>query len=310
MISVKRILFHYCSSGLLVRAAAPLAVFLALLLSGTAPQAAQPTATDDTRGLLWKIEGQNRKPSYLFGTIHVADPRVTNLPPPVRAAFDAAERLFVEVVPDVESMAQLTQSMRFRNGRTLTQTIGAKMYADVQTALAQRRIPVADIDALKPWAITVMLLTPDLSGGLPLDLALQVRAAERGIAVEGLETMDEQIAVFDDLPLDDQRELLGVTLRDRDKVAGQIEALTQAYLARDLDKLQALAEADEIENPTLHATVMRRLLTDRNRRMVERMQSRLRRGNAFVAVGAAHLPGPQGLIKLLEREGYRLSAVY
>jgi len=309
MISINRILPHYCSLGRLARAAAALAVFFALVAGGNAPYAGQ-SAADGTRGLLWKIESKNGKPSYLFGTIHVADPRVTNLPPPVRAVFDAADGLFVEVVPNVENMARLTRSMRFSDGRTLTQTIGARMYADAQAALAKRRIPVADIDALKPWAIALMLLTPDPSGGLPLDLALQVRAAEKGMVVAGLETMDEQIAVFDDLPLDEQRELLDVTLRDQAEVAGRIEALTQAYLARDLGKLRELAEADEIDNPALHATVMRRLLTERNRRMVERMQSRLRRGNAFIAVGAAHLPGPQGLIELLEQEGYRLSAVY
>lgn len=290
------------------RLATTFGIFLALLLTGTASRAA-PTI-DDAQGLLWKVEGKNHKPSYLFGTIHIADPRVTNLPPPVRAVFDTADALVVEVVPDVESMARLTQSMRFGDGRTLTQTVGAPMVAEAQAALAKRGIPLVEIESLKPWAIALMLLTPDLNGALPLDLVLQTRAAERGVAVAGLETMDEQIAVFDDLSFDDQRALLQTTLRDQAEIAGRTEALTQAYLDRDLAKLQALTDADEIDDPQLHARVTRRLLTERNRRMVDRMQSRLRRGNAFIAVGAAHLPGPMGLIKLLEREGYRLSAVY
>jgi hypothetical protein len=305
MISVYRILFHYSSPAPIARLLTSVAVVLALLLGGGAPSSAA-----ETRGLLWKIEGKDQKPSYLFGTIHIADPRVTNLPPPVRAAFDAAERLYVEVVADAEGLARLMRSMRFGDGRTLTQTIGARGVMDAQAALAKRRIPLGDIDHLKPWAIALMLLMPDSGDRLPLDLALQVEATERGIAVEGLETMDEQIAVFDDLPLDDQRALLEVTLRDLAEMPGRIESLTQAYLARDLARLQALAEAEALGSPELHATVMRRLLTDRNRRMVRRMQSRLRRGNAFIAVGAAHLPGPQGLIELLGREGYRLSAVY
>ena len=309
MISINRILAQYGGQGMAAaRLATTLGIILSLLLAGTAAHAAP--STENARGLLWKVEGKNQKPSYLFGTIHIADPRVTDLPPPVRAVLDAADDLIVEVVPDMESMARLTQSMRFGDGRTLTQTVGARMVADAQAALAKLRIPLADIDSLKPWAIVLMLLTPDLNGALPLDLVLQTRAGERGVAVAGLETMDEQIEVFDGLSLDDQRDLLDVTLRDQAQIAGRTEALTRAYLARDLEKLRALAEADRLANPALHATVMRRLLADRNRRMVERMQSRLRRGNAFIAVGAAHLPGPQGLIKLLEREGYRLSAVY
>ena len=290
------------------RLATALGILLALLFAGTASRAA-PIA-DDARGLLWKVEGKNQKPSYLFGTIHIADPRVTNLPPPVRTVFDAADALLVEVVPDVESMARLTRSMRFSDGRTLTQVIGAPMVADAQAALTKRGIPLVEIESLKPWAIALMLLTPDLNGALPLDLALQTRASERGVTVAGLETMDEQIAVFDDLSFDDQRVLLEATLRDQAAIAGRTEALTQAYLDRDLVKLQALSDADELDDPKLHARVTRRLLTERNRRMVDRMQSRLRRGNAFIAVGAAHLPGPQGLIRLLESEGYRLSAVY
>lgn len=283
-------------------------VALALLLTAVAPFAAQ--SADGARGLLWKIERENQKASYLFGTIHLADPRVTNLPAPVRSVFDAADSLVVEVVPDMESMARLTQLMRFNDGGTLTKAVGARTVADARAALAKRGIPLTDIDSLKPWAITLMLLTPDLNGALPLDLLLQTRASERGIVVTGLETMDEQIAVFDGLSLDDQRDLLDATLRDQAEVAGRTEALIRAYLARDLEALQALADADRLANPTLHATVMRRLLMERNRRMVKRMQSRLRRGNAFIAVGAAHLPGPQGLVELLEREGYRLSAVY
>jgi len=309
MISITRILAQYGSQGMTAaRLATTLGVVLALLLAGTASRAA--STADDTRGLLWKVEGKNQKPSYLFGTIHIADPRVTNLPPTVRTVFDAADALIVEVVPDVESMARLTQSMRFSDDRTLTQTVGAPMVADAQAALAKRGIPLMEIENLKPWAIALMLLTPDLNGALPLDLVLQTRAAERGVTVAGLETMDEQIAVFDDLSFDDQRALLEATLRDQAEIARRTEALTQAYLDRDLVKLQALTDVDELDDPQLHAKVTRRLLTERNRRMVDRMQSRLRRGNAFIAVGAAHLPGPQGLIKLLEREGYRLSAVY
>ena len=280
-----------------------------VFLSGIGALHAAPSG-GEARGLLWKIEGASQSPSYLFGTIHIADPRVINLPPLVRTTFETADSLLVEVVPDLESMGRLAQAMRFSDGHTLPQTVGPRLAADARAALAKRHLPITDADKLKPWAIALMLLTPDLNGALPLDLVLQSRASERGVDVAGLETMDEQIAVFDGLSADDQRSLLEVTLRESSEIGERTEALTQAYLERDLAKLQALTETDELGNGALHDTVMRRLLTERNRRMVDRMRSRLRQGNVFIAVGAAHLPGPQGLLELLKREGYRLSAVY
>ncbi len=305
MISIDFMLPHNSSRRFAgARITAAFTILLALTIGGAA------FAAEKSRGVLWKIETAAQAPSYLFGTIHIGDPRVTRLPAPVRSAFNAADRLIVEVVPDMEGMIRLTQSMRFNDERTLTQTVGAPLVADARAALAKRNLPPVDIEKLKPWAIVLMLLAPDPSDGLPLDIDLQNRAAKRGIAIDGLETMDEQIAVFDELNFDDQRGLLESTLRDQTKIAGRIEALTRAYLARDLAKLESLSQDEELGDAELTATVMRRLLTDRNQRMVARMQPWLREGNAFIAVGAAHLSGPKGLLELLERKGYRISAVY
>jgi uncharacterized protein YbaP (TraB family) len=294
---------------------APIGAFLALVtgavLLPTAPaQDAAPTARSGAQGLLWKVDGKGYPPSYVFGTIHVADPRVTRLPPAVRGTFDAAAHLVVEMVPDAAALGELALSMQFSDDRSLRQTVGAETFTNVRAALARRRMPLPDLDSYKPWAITLILSMPNPGDGVPLDLALQLRAAKRGQTVDGLETMAEQIAVFNDMSLDDQVTLLEATLREQTEIDDRIEALVQAYLARDLGKLQALAEAEQLGDRTLTRTVMRRLLTDRNRRMVARMQSWLRRGNAFVAVGAAHLPGPEGILALLERAGYRVSAVY
>jgi uncharacterized protein len=311
LISVSRILPHFYSTATRSRSLASLIAIIVALLCSVEARSAPPTAATATPpGLLWKVEGRDYKPSYLFGTIHIADPRVTELPPPVRTAFDTASHLILEVVPDVAGLGRLAQAMRFTDGRGLKQAVGTKMYADARAAFATRGMPLEGFDDYKPWAVTLILLLPDPRGGMPLDFALQVRAAEAGLTVEGLETMKEQIEVFDGLTLDDQRALLAVSLRHQAKLTEHLETLVQAYLARDLAKLQEIAEADELSNPALHAMVIRRLLTDRNRRMVARMQLALRRGNAFIAVGAAHLPGPLGIVKLLEREGYNVSAVY
>ncbi len=287
------------AAGLGARAAGPEA-------ARTAPVAA---AASYSKGLLWKIESAGTAPSYLFGTIHLSDPRVTTLAMPVQKAFDGARHFVMELVPDADAVALLAQSMIYADARTLSAVVGERLYAEAEAAFRRRGIPTEALAKYKPWAVAVILSmpTPD---GVPLDLQLQEAAAAQGKAVEGLETTREQIAVFDELSPEEQRALLEATLREQHAFEQQIEAVVQAYLARDLARLQALTEAHAAADRALHATVMQRLLVSRNRRMVERMQPRLKQGNAFVAVGAAHLAGPEGLLALLAQRGYRVQAVY
>lgn len=293
---------------------------LLLLLAGyLVPGAGTPAAeaapaplnpAPHARGLLWKVESTGRAPSYVFGTIHLADPRVTALPPPVQQAFGEARHFLMELVPDADAVAQLAEAMIFADARTLMEIVGPALYKDVETAFQRRGIPTALLAKYKPWAVAVILSLPNAADGVPLDLQLQLAAAAQGKTVEGLETAREQIAVFNDLALEEQRALLEAALREQALLEQQIEALVQAYLARDLTRLRELAESHPLEDRALHDAVMRRLLADRNRRMVERMQPRLAQGGAFVAVGAAHLPGPEGVLALLESRGYRVRAVY
>lgn len=294
------------------------ALLLALLLTGIehvapAAETARPIAAapaPHARGLLWKIERRGAPPSHLFGTIHLADPRVTKLAPPVSRAFDEAQHFVMELVPDAGGIAELAQAMMFTDGRTLRNAIGASLYAETEAAFRRRGLPTLALDQYKPWAAAVILSLPNPSEGVPLDLQLQLKATQQKKTVEGLETAQEQIAVFNDLSPDDQRALLQATLREQAGLERQIEAMVQAYVDRDLARLRALANEHAPDDRALHETVMQRLLASRNRRMVERMRPRLQQGNAFIAVGAAHLNGPDGLLKLLERGGYRVGAVY
>ncbi len=291
-------------------------ICLAFLASATGSAFARespapaPSAGPHSRGLLWKIERAGAPASYLFGTLHMADARVTALPPPVRQVFDAAASLTMELVPDAAALSHLLESMFFNDSRTLESIVGAELYADVRRAFAKRNLPATDLSKFKPWAVTVVLSMPVATGDPPLDMQLQLRAIENGKPVEGLETAQEQVAVFNDLSFAQQRALLETTLRHQDEFNAQLEAIVQAYLARDLARLQLLFEEQAPADRALHATLTERLLTSRNHRMVERLGARLKRGNVFIAVGAAHLPGPDGILQLLEREGYRVNAVY
>ena len=141
-------------------------------------------------------------------------------------------------------------------------------------------------------------------------MALQLAATRRGKPTYGLETMQEQIAVFNSMSLDDQIVLLRDTVQNYHLAHSAMEDLTQAYLKRDLKALLALSEKFKPQDARVYNAMMDRLLTQRNINMAERMQTRLKEGNAFVAVGALHLPGDSGLLRLLANSGYRITRVY
>ncbi len=262
-------------------------------------------------GLLWKVEGENTAPSYLFGTMHSEDPEVLRLPPAVERAFDSAEGVTLEVVLDADSLLAMTAAFMLADGSTLKSLIGADLYKRVVAAMAGQGLPESMVATMKPWAVAVTLTTPPSRTGMVLDLLLYQRAVAAGKAVDGLETPVEQMAVFDQLSLKDQLALLEDTLDNLKDIGQMLDALKDAYLARDLQHLVTISDASMRNTaPDLAERFNERLITERNHRMVERLQPRLHRGRQFIAVGALHLPGDEGLLNLLSRQGYRVTRVY
>lgn len=289
------------------RAAIALAV-LPLVLAA-APAASQHPISFD-QGLLWKIVGPTGKSSYVFGTIHSDDPRVTQIPAPVQNALDVSSTFTMEMIAGGDAFLEMADRMFFKDGRTLPDVLGASLYAKTQSALRQRGLPTGDIERKKPWAVVMMLSAPKPKTGLFLDLALQMQATLNGKKIYGLETIGEQLAVFDELSMEDQIALLEGTLSMQDRFDRQLEAMINAYLARDLSRLMTLATEHETNVSEIHDKLMQRLLFQRNYRMVDRMAPRLKEGSAFIAVGSAHLPGNEGVLTLLAARGYQISRVY
>lgn len=292
-----------------------------LLLAPLAGQAAgcRPVPADKavaapgnfSRGLLWKIETEGAAPSYLFGTFHTSDPRITNLPCPVKEAFDRAASFTMEMITNGGGIVSMAEAMFFNDGRTLRGVLGEPLYRQtVQAMSAGGARRTNGIDHMKPWAVMMAFGASTPRRGLFLDMALQLDATLQGKPTYGVETMQEQIAVFNGMSIEDQVVLLRDALNTRGLAACAMEELTQAYLKRDLRALMALSDKYKTPDARVHDVMMDRLLTQRNRNMAGRLRVRLKEGNAFIAVGALHLPGDQGLLRLLSDAGYRVTRVY
>ena len=276
--------------------------------------AAAPGATAPRfeRGLLWRIDGNAGSQSHVFGTIHVGDPRLTELPPPVRRAFDRSRSLMVEHLPDDYSRARFLEASLFLDAQTLEGKLGRDDFARAYKHLAALGLSREFANKVKPWGVLLNLQNPKAAQGAPLDSRLVELARGRRIPVSQIEGVEEQIFTFDEFPMDSQVALLKHSLAHVDELGELAERTLDAYLAGDLAGIWQLREAFVARHPRIaphQAVFTKRVVYDRSVVMAFRMQRELRRGAAFVAVGALHLHGPKGVLALLESDGYRATRV-
>lgn len=262
------------------------------------------------RGILWRISRDGRPDSYLFGTIHLADPEVTSLPEPVSETLDQADTFVMEALLDGEPMREFGRMFFYEDGTRLSSMMSEPLFKKTAHHLSAFGYPQNVVDMMKPWAAYLTLNSPTPGSGVPLDMMLMNRARDNGARVYGLETLPEQGKVLEDMSLRDQLSLLRDAVCHHRKLRDSIEEMKALYLARDLAGLLAFAGKYIVGKDKSYERLMNNLLWRRNVRMVKRIRPRLLDGNAFIAVGALHLPGERGLLSLLERMGYTVSAIY
>jgi uncharacterized protein len=267
-----------------------------------------------SQGLLWRVSRDGTPTSYVFGTIHVADPRVLDLPEPVSRALERSRRFYTETLLGAREEARFFEAAQFEDGRRLEPMIGAQAYAQVAGQLRARNVPDEIIARIKPWAALANLtVLPEDYESASLDQKLAELARKRGMRVLGLEGIEEQISVFERIPLDTQIELLKHALEHRDELAAMIEPTIQAWMRRDLAGLKSVSGRIEARYPEMAAhyrILFRGVVHNRTVVMAHRLFMPLREGRAFVAVGANHLYGDEGLLALIEEQGYRVRRVW
>ena len=283
--------------------------------SNQAPAATlEPTGANDSipfgKGLLWKIERPGGEPSYLFGTLHVENSQVVELPQPVRNAFSQARSFTTEVVMHPAARASYAKSIRLPANQTLREYLDEGVY-DRLVKISQESYQISEeiLSSLKPWVVFTYLSRPRPVTGRTLDAILEELAIKQRKAVDGLETIEEIVNALDTMPMDDQIAILKDSVCNHSTIATQWNQLIELYLQRDLAGLVALNEQPHHDEAVFKA-LMERTLYRRNRRMAERMEAPLKKGGAFIGVGALHLPGEQGLLSLLQARGYHVSLVF
>jgi uncharacterized protein YbaP (TraB family) len=219
----------------------------------------------------------------------------------------------LEFLADGYSKERFLEAALFLDGQTLEQKIGAQDFERAYRQLAPIGLPREFVNKMKPWGVLLNLHNPKGAQGSPLDSQLLELARQRRMPLAQIEGVEEQIFTFDEFPMDSQVALLKHSLAHGAELNALAERTLEAYLAGDLAGIWRLREAFSARHPEIarHQAVMtKRVVHDRSVVMAFRMQRELRRGAAFIAVGALHLYGEKGVLALLEADDYRATRVF
>ncbi len=262
------------------------------------------------KALLWKITGNNNQsPSYLYGTFHLLCPEDMVFDSTVTSALQGSKTLFLELdMSDQKVMMQAFKGSMMKEGQTLKDLYESSVYQVIQDSLkAMTTMPMMMVEKMKP-ALTVSAIYPSLLGcnvGSP-EMALSNLAKKNGATVKGLESVEEQMAAFDAIPLAEQAEMLRSYILESGKAKQELTEMLTLYRSKDVVGMAAMFDTMEEGWGKYEED----LLIKRNKAWITRIAEQTKIEQTFFAVGAGHLGGEQGVISLLRKAGYMVEPVF
>lgn len=258
---------------------------------------------------LWQLSDEDTT-IYLFGTIHLLPEGEVWFDDRIRNAFDEADELVFELsISDMDRARQAMAELAMLPPETTLRSLMAEDdLAQYEAALGDIGIPTDALDPFEPWvaAVTLALLPLQMAGWTPdLGVEMQLRAMGDGKPYGALETIEEQLALFDTMPMDVQLDYLDLTIESIPEIVPGLDALKAEWLAGDAEALGSLIN-EGMEDPEIHE----RLLINRNRNWAGWLANRLDTpGTVFVAVGAGHLAGEGSVQEQLAQRGLEVERV-
>lgn len=283
---------------------------LAAQHSHPAPQSvvAEPAA-QVLKPALWQVADADTT-IYLFGTIHALPKDLVWLEGPVATALEASDELVTEIPePDPAMMMDLVlRRAVMPKGQSLRTILTAQEYKGYDAAMQRVGIPAVAFDRFKPWYVALTLtILPLQRDGYAVENGVEQQLAARAKALgkphRALETIEFQIAMFDDLPLELQRQFLVEAISGQADLRKQLDQLVTEWGAGDATRLAELMSEGGDDSRARAA-----IFTDRNRSWVAWINQRLTQsGSSFMAVGAGHLAGEDSVLDLLTRQGLQVT---
>ena len=291
----------------------PALALLATLACASPPPLPPCDANTPGVPLAYQIHAPDGRTAFLQGSVHFARESEAAIDPRAKQALAQADVLVGEL--DMENLSpmqvarQLYEMGQLPEGKQLSDVISPETFALLQQRSKETGTPIEPFMQMKPWVLAMSFLAVALvqSGFTPEEgVELQVYASERPKATKGLETIGDQLALFDDMSFEAQDHMLRDALKPTDQNAIQLESMFSAWRCGDAQALESVLTGMQAADPDL-APFYEATIFQRNQRMAKGMQAVIAESqHAFIVVGALHLVGARGIPALLEQAGYRV----
>jgi uncharacterized protein YbaP (TraB family) len=261
------------------------------------------------QSILWKVSGKKIKsPSYLYGSIHIQDKRVFAFDQIVLDAFMSTEAFAMEILIDEVTPQEIKEAMFMKNN-TIEEFLTPEQYKILDSIVkAKTGIGMLMYNKMKPFFLSSQIMQLNLKKEMDdaLDLYFLKYARKEGKTVYKVEKFAHQVAAIDKISLKEQVEMLykGLTDTTISSEEKKFEELLQAYLNFDLNKLFELSN-----DTSLPKNFNKAFLIDRNKVMAKNFIKIAKKQTLFCVIGAAHLPGENGVINLLRKKGLSVEPV-
>ena len=301
------------AGGLALFAAVAGAPVQALAQAQPAAPAASPAPIQGQGPALWVVKDADST-LYLFGSVHVLRPTTGWASPRVQAAFDSASDIWFEISnpDDQAAIVPLIQQRGLSLDTPLSSRLTPEENTQLDEAAKAMGASAAQLQPMRPWLAALSLsVAPLVKAGYDpksgVELVLKARAEAAGKPVHGFETIDKQIGILADLPDDVQLAFLRETLKDYDEATVKLDEMVEDWARGDVPAIERLMVQEmKTDSPALYKA----LLVDRNTDWANQIQTLLQgSGTAFIAVGAAHLAGPDSVQAQLKARGVDVEAV-
>lgn len=265
----------------------------------------------DGKSLLWKIEGNGlEEPSYLFGTMHLIEEEYWVFPETLEERVKSCKRLVMEV-DDISNAAGALELMKAEEGRTLKDMFSPEQYDSLMNIGAEamgmeREMFEKVFGGMKPFGIISAMSKASFKGATKsYEMTLISLANLNKIEKGGLETIEQQLGFFDQIPDEKMKTIILETMKTVGDDNTEMVEMMKIYKEQDLEKLGKFMieqSPEMMENEDI-------LLTGRNKAWIPKIEEFVKDGKTFIAVGAAHLVGDEGVINLLKEKGYTLTPI-
>jgi len=267
------------------------------------------------KSLLWEISGKELStPSYLYGTIHMIPKEDFFLTPATQEAFNQVEQVTFEIdmdeMNDITALFSLLGQLMMKDGKSIKDLLSPEDYDLVKNHFEKLGLPFFLFEKVKPMILTTFAsgdMGSDMTSGkiVSYEMEFNKMASEKEMETFGLETMAFQMSVFDSIPYKAQAEMLVESVKAEtavDTTSSQFDEMVTLYKDQDIEgMISYMSGEDGFES---YEDV---LLTLRNKNWIPIMEGMMQKKSTFFAVGAGHLAGENGVIELLEKQGYTLT---